>query len=468
MTVALSKAEPSPLSALDPSLRGKFESTLAKELGLNFLPSDPVWSTARHTLITGGVRAGKTTRGAFKAFKESLNPAVRLIWLVGPDYVQAQEEFRMIMEWSIRLGLIRDINKDISTPMNGQRTLKTRLGVTIQTKSAKHPETLASVAPDGIVMCEPGQMSGEVYGMCIGRLIEKGGWMFLCGTLEDDVAKPRWAWYEKLAVEWLKHGTDSDQRAYSLPTWTNTTIYPEGINDPRLVFAREQSSDYVWQRKYGGVPEGVENPVFPMLWEGTQDELMVFPDPDVEWMGGAIGVDYGTTFEHPSCIVVVGIDNYDRYWVRDVWLGLRVDASELVSIVEAKQNQYGIYQGCVDPNQRFMADMLGYEWARSGMGSTKFRFSLVNGLLERNMLFYDRANPVTQEAWNSMALCRYVTDGRGQLAYERPVGDDAAMAVCYAIEKLRGDRALPMVPIEAGSVHFSWGNGEMKAMEGRL
>lgn len=449
-------------------MRQKFERTLAKELGLNFPESDPVWSPARFTLITGGVRAGKTTRGAFKAFKESLNPAVKLIWLVGPDYTQAQEEFRMIMEWCIQLKLIRDPEKDISMPMNGQRSLRTRLGCLIQTKSAKHPETLASVAPDGIVMCEPGQMSGEAFEMCIGRLIQKRGWMFLCGTLEDDITKPRWAWYEKLAVEWGKHGPESDEKAFSLPTWTNTTVFPGGINDPEMIKARAMSSDYIWQRRYGGVPMGVENPVFPLLWEGIQNELMVYPDEDTRWVGGAIGVDYGTTFEHPSAIVVITEDQYGRYWIRDAWLGLRVDADELISVVEAKQAQYNVHQGMTDPNQRFMADVLDYDWAKSGQGSTKFRFSLVNGILERNMLFYDRGGVNTQEAWNSMAMCRYVTDSKGQLGYERPIGDDAAMAVCYAIEKLRGGGNAPLTPFDLGRVNLAVTEREVKAMEGRV
>ena len=449
-------------------MRDKFEKSLAKTLGLNFTDTDPVWSPARHTLITGGVRAGKTTRGAFKAFKESLNPAARLIWLVGPDYIQAQEEFRMIMEWCMKMKLIRDPDKDISIPMNGQRTLRTKLGCVIQTKSGKHPETLASVAPDGIVLCEPGQMSGEVYDMCIGRLIEKGGWMFLCGTLEDDVSKPRWAWYEKLAVEWLSKPLNSEERAYSLPTWTNITVYPDGINDPRLVYAKANSSDYTWRRRYGGEPMGVENPVFPMLWERSiTSELNVYPDADIRWVGGAIGIDYGTTFEHPSAIVVVSEDHLGRFWVRDVWMGLRVDASELVSIVEAKQSQYHVFQGCTDPNQRFMADVLGYQWAKTGAGSTKFRFSLVNGILERNMLFFDRGGPNTQAAWDSMASCRYIVDGRGQLTYERPLGDDAAMALCYAVEKLRGDHAQPSLDVRQGSVKFDWGE-EAKPMEGRV
>src|SRR3990167_6265517 len=170
---------PRPLTAME---KFSFEKLIAQRVKLSFVDTDPVWSNFRRVIITGGVRAGKTTRGAFKAFKESLNPAVKLIWFVGPDYVQAREEFRMVLEWCLELGLLArdDTGKfKYSMPQDGQRSLTTITGCRIETKSAKHPETLASVAPDGIVMCEPGQMSGEVYDMCIGRLIEKGGWMFL-------------------------------------------------------------------------------------------------------------------------------------------------------------------------------------------------------------------------------------------------------------------------------------------------
>lgn len=749
---------------MNPTLRRKFEKQIAKKLGLNFPEGDPVWCDARRVLITGGWRAGKTTRSAFKAFREALNPTCKLIWLVGPDYVQAQEEFRMLLEWSLQLGLIRS-KDEFSMPAEGSRVLHLRTGCTIMTKSAKHPERLGSVAPDGIVLCEPGQMTGEVYIMALGRLAQKRGWLTMAGTLEDDLSKPRWAWYEDLAVEWMKHGHTSQERAFSLPTWSNVTMYPLGEADPELQNIKARVSEFTWARKYGGRPMGVENPVFPLIWESWAIGELMIPLDSAAITGGAIGVDYGrcvptnteiltrtgfklhsqvevgdevaiyhpdddalhwgplqakyvypsqplvrieqkgfhfsctpnhawpvemkrtkrivrrelcdiprtarirvvapmrneegldctpaeaavlgwlvtdgwtqgtplqgkfsavisqknkvaellqdldesgipyteqgvrntvrrwhlhtasirdlftrigyedksslpqivcqmsyvqrerlfnammlaeghkgnvafsqnegpvleafyllatlqgqrmgkassitskkgkvckhihlspsrsmspfkvldagkgetwcptvstgywvarqdgqvtitgNTFEHPSAIVAVTCDNYGRYWIREGWTGIKADPTEIASIVKAYESNYNIYQGCVDPNQGFLGDMLGYYVAAGGGSGGKpseMRISLVNGLLENRALYFDSEGVGVDRVWDSMRICARMRTARGELVYNRPEGDDLAMAVMYAVEVLRGNGLIDVPLIDSGSARMEF------------
>lgn len=418
-----------------------FEKALAKRLGLRFPDDDPVWCPSRRILITGGIRSGKTTRAAFKAFKESLVPGTRLIWLIGPDYPQAREEFRMIMEWSVQLDII-DPNVRVKMPQNGQRSLTNIFGCTIETKSGKNPERIASVACDGVVLCEPGQMSGEVYKAALGRLTERRGWLIAAGTLEDDLTKPRWAWYEDLAVEWMKNPPESTERAFSLPTWTNVTLFPRGINEPELIDIREHVSQFTWDRSYGGIPQGLENPVFKSLWEPDAKSHLIV-EPNKNFIGGAIGVDYGRTFEHPSAIVVVMEDSYGRYWCADAWTGIKADVTEIVSVVRAFEQNYNVHRGCVDPNQAVLSELLGYTIAAGGMsGNSKpseMRISLLNGLLEQNCFFFDSRRPPTEEVFNSMRICARIKTAMGEYRYNRPLGDDLAQATMYAVECLRAD-----------------------------
>lgn len=451
------------LSQLDPSLKRKFEKSLAEILGLIFDDDDPVWAPNRVIGISGGWRVGKTTRGAFKTLLGALAPNARLIWLVGADYIQAQEEFRMVMEWCLQLDLIkRDERNQLmySVPKEGSRELTTITGCHVITKSAQHPERLAGVAPDGIVLCEPGQMSSEVYDMCLGRLTEKRGWLYMGGTLEDGTGKPRWQWYEDFILDAVNNPAASRERAFILPSWTNKKLFPLGEHDPELDDIRSRVGEYQFQRRYGGRPTGVENPCFPLLWEhGVDNELFIAPEPDVRFLGGAIGVDYGRTFEHPSAVVALSEDNYGRYWVREVWLGYRSDVSEIQGVVESMQYNYGIWQGCCDPNQAVLANILGYDVAAGGSAGggkpTEMRISLLNGLLEKNLLYFDLYGTNVREAWASLRLCRRVPNAKEQLIYERPLGDDAAQAVMYAVEKLRGTgQVLP--DINPGSVRFGY------------
>ena len=440
------------------------EREIAKTLGLRFPDDDPVWCDAKEVLISGGWRSGKTTRGAFKAFCQLFDPSKRLIWFVGPDYVQAREEFRMVFEWCIQLKLIPDpIKQNTGLPQNGSRWLRTVTGCRIETKSAKHPETLANVAPDFVLLCEPGQMSSEVYDMVQGRLLERRGDLWMCGTLENEegVLRPRWQWYEDFATQWLTHGENARERAFCIPTWSNAVIFPLGLDDPELQARRAKLSDYTWKRRYGGMPEGVDNPVFRVLHNEGTDTVYTTTPPDLIFHGGAIGVDYGKSWNHPSAVVAVSMDSQGDYWVRAAWKGYQAGPAEIESVCKRFEDAYGIWQGCCDPNQNFMAETLGYATAAGGMAErggrpTEMRFSLVNDLLERRALYFDLYGENVREVLASMRSMRYVADSKGRLYYERPIGDDTGMALCYAIELLRSNYLEALPQLAAGGTRFTF------------
>lgn len=440
-------------------MRRPFEKTLAKALGLNFPDNDPVWCDAREVLITGGYRSGKSTRGAFKALCKLLNPATRLMWFIGPEYFQAQEEFRYVLEWCLQLGLVKPGN--YATPADGIRWLKTVTGCTLQTRSAAHAERLASVAPNFILLCEPGQMSSEVYETALARLAEKRGDLWMVGTLEDSTTKTRWQWYEDLAVEWANNTDKDSERSFTLPTWSNTTLYPDGPNDPEMMRLKAKLPEYTWNRRYMGIPMGVNNPAFPSLWEpGAANMLLTSPAPDLYWVDGAIGVDYGKTVEHPSTVVVILQASDGTYWVREGWRGYRVRYTEIQSIVESFKERYDVFRGCCDPNQTVLADMLNFSLAsggRAGGGQpTLNRFNMVNTLLWDQRLFFDINGIQVREIWASMKSMGMLSDGRGKVKYERPLDDDLGQAVCYAVEVLQADPG-PPVPIDVGAVRLDNG-----------
>lgn len=252
---------PLTLSSLNPTVRRAFEREVFKYLGVVLDDDHPIWDDeAQEVLITGGWRAGKTVSGAAMAFKEGLNPKTKLIWLIGPDYSQATEEIRYIFEWATKLNFLHPTKRP-SLPAEGSRSVTLRTGCTIQTKSAKYPERLGSVAPDFVLLCEPGQTPFSVYKMAVGRLAEKRGKLWLAGTLEGEDGKhARWMWYEDLALQWKNNPPGSRERAYSWPSWKNTTIFPGGINDPAVENLRQKYSAFTFARKIAGEPVGSENP----------------------------------------------------------------------------------------------------------------------------------------------------------------------------------------------------------------
>ena len=77
------------------------------QLGKKLTPGQRkiVYCPTRKILVTGGERAGKSFTSALFAVPRI--PYGRLFWFVGPDYEDAQSEFRYTIEMLGELGAIR-------------------------------------------------------------------------------------------------------------------------------------------------------------------------------------------------------------------------------------------------------------------------------------------------------------------------------------------------------------------------
>ena len=448
-----------------------FELSLFRKLGVLIEADDPLWSDAREIIITGGWRAGKSMRSAMRVMRQVLRPNSEegLIWLVGPDYHQASEEFRYILEWSMQLGLGDTSRKAwFTNPSQGQKTMHLKTGWRIETKSAKHPERMASVAPDGIVLCEPGQMNGEVYVMSLGRLLQKGGWLWAAGTLESN-NKVQWIWYELLASEWSHHQDGDDQRSFSLPSWANRKEFPGGREDPKILDFEQRFSEYTFKRRIAGEPVGVENPCFPELWEvGSEGKYIVDLEARIKdglrFIDGAIGVDYGGSDDHPSCAVAISVDMIGQYWIREMWADVGGNPDKIVAGVESLKRKYGITKVRTDPREPVLASLLNGVSALAGPQSTDIRIGVTRGIVEDYRLFFDsngkgvsaNENPQIPTVFNSMRAMRRKPNTRGMLTYDRDLGDDPAQAVNYAMEELKGEFIIIPEVERLGNMKFSY------------
>lgn len=419
-----------------------YEEKIFESLKIVLEDDDPIWSTARQIILTGGWRSGKSTRGAARVLRQILRPTeYGLIWLLGPDYIQAREEYRYLLEWTQRLNLY----EKHSFPNEGQCRLLTTTGWEIVTKSAKHPERLGSVAPDAVVLCEPGQMPEDAYVMALGRLMQKNGWLLACGTLEAGDGHPNWLWYEELANDWLRNPPTSDKVAFSLPSWKNLVWFPGGEYDPKIQEMRNTLSDYVFARRIAGLPIGVEHPCYPSMWDfDAKSTLCLSLHHEIEvnrikFMDGAFGVDYGATDDHPSVIAIVQLDNMGRFWIVDIWSDKGGNINTIIAAAETRKREHGVYRGRVDPKQGWAAQQLGFNLASgSGPAPTEARIALCRALFDDHLLYFNKDNPTVELAWKSMKALRRTKDLRGRLVYDRMLGDDEAQAVVYALEELRG------------------------------
>lgn len=205
-------------------------------------------SMSRFMLILGGERAGKSWLAAFLALC-CINIGVKgEYWIVGPDYLQARPEFTYIYEALRDKGLV-DVGT-VSMPVNiaSPWSFATIWGQVFRTKSSSDITKLASFSVSGVIMAEAAQHTYDVWLKLMGRVSETNGFLILSGTLERGLP-----WYADLFKRWQGDNT-LQARSFSLPSWSNTFIYPGGENDPRILELKATYPDDLFMERFAAEP----------------------------------------------------------------------------------------------------------------------------------------------------------------------------------------------------------------------
>jgi len=210
---------------------------------------EPIYySPQRQLLVAGGERSGKSETGA--DYLTTRLHEGRLFWLVGADYERTKPEYEYLCRNLEKLGYNFEYTKHVDP---GEIDVLDNTGKTvfrITTKSGKDPKKLAGEAPDGILACEASQLDYETYLRLRGRIAEKRGWLFMSGTFESSLG-----WYPELFQRGqAAPGSEGDLVSFSLPSWSNTYIYPGGREDPEIKHMEAEFSRDWFLERLGGVP----------------------------------------------------------------------------------------------------------------------------------------------------------------------------------------------------------------------
>ena len=233
-------------------------------------------SDKRFILVAGGEQAGKSMIASKFLLKKAFETEeAGLYWLVAADYERTRAEFEYLVSDFAQLGILKKASKRVDP---GRIELAD--GTVIETKSAKDPRTLAMKAPNGIIGCEASQLDLESFYRLRGRCAPRKAWLFLAGTFESSLG-----WYPQMFQSW-KYGVNNEQ-SYSLPSWTNKHLYPEGKNDPEILRLKESSSDDFFMERIEGIPSPPRGIVFPEFRPDihVSENIEYVPDEPVHiWM----------------------------------------------------------------------------------------------------------------------------------------------------------------------------------------
>ncbi len=210
----------------------------------------------RVKLIAGGEGAGKSYVTA--AIGLGLYPAWRLAYIVGPKYQSCRPEFDYIADWLVTM---KECDTGhISAPVSGAAMLKTPYGCTLQTITAEDgPNAITGTgkSPDLIMLVEAGKVPYEIFLACRNRVGRTKGMLVVSGTFEGSEG-----WYPEYFQRWQADNPEG-AISFSLPTWTNTAIYPGGENDPEILALKATNPPDYFQERFGAIPCKPTTLVFP-------------------------------------------------------------------------------------------------------------------------------------------------------------------------------------------------------------
>lgn len=214
---------------------------------------------ARFRTTDAGRRTGKSNLGGHELALEAMRMPVRLkteelsrtgrraeFWIVGPEYSDAEKEFRVAYDTLKRLGAEFDQPGTYYSPAGGQLSISMFDGAfQIHTKSSKLPTTLVGEALEGVILAEAAKIKPQVWPKYIRPMLaDYKGWAQFTSTPEGK------NWF----YEMWKLGQDPSQTEYwsiKAPSWSNNILFPEGRNDPEILSLERGMSTEKFKQEIG-------------------------------------------------------------------------------------------------------------------------------------------------------------------------------------------------------------------------
>lgn len=262
------------------------------------------YTPGRFKVISNGRRWGKTLFGAKEAEPMAFVPGVtgepQWGWIVGPNYIDAEKEFRVVYNTFRKLGIDRDSIKFLNNPDSGSMHILTNWGFDLQCRSAAHPEYLVGEGLDFVLMVEAGRHKRRTWGHYIRpTLSDKRGWALFSGVPEGKSENSLlYALYQRGQSTLPKW---SSWRSWKMPSWTNPIVFPGGRRDPEILEAEADLTADEFARQYGA--EFVEK-TGCVMQEFDDDRHLADFKYEPSWPT-YMAVDYG--FTNPFVVLFIQV-----------------------------------------------------------------------------------------------------------------------------------------------------------------
>jgi hypothetical protein len=358
------------------------------------------WDVTRNRALSNGRRWGKTLLGGKEteatAWVKNWLGKAQQGWIIGPQYLDCEKEFRVVYDSLKALGVEDLSTKFLHNVENGNMHIHTKWGWDLQARSAAHPETLVGEGLDFVLMVEAGRLRRSTFTQYVRpALSDKRGWSLASGVpeLATDVSLLYWAW---------KRGQDVNRptwRSWRKPSWTNRIVFPGGRNDPEILEAEEDLTEDEFRRQYGA--EFVDR-VGRVMLEWDDEVHLRNLDYNPNWpLYGA--VDFGYT--NPFVWLWIQVDEFNNVYVIGEHYITRQDVTEICdrTLVDHPWSQH-LVAAYVDPHEPDDANILRNKLKRPMRNNT-------GGTIQtRNRMIRDRLKPKPDHAPPELQQAEIVVD----------------------------------------------------------
>lgn len=294
---------------------------------------------ARNRVVAAGRRFGKSDIGGHELvpeamFTHALRHALkeegrrREFWIVGPEYSDAEKEFRVFYNSCVKLEIPFDKPGSYYDAIGGNMHVSLWDGTfQVHAKSARHPEQLVGEGLHGVILSEAAKLKESVWIKYIRpTLADYEGWSIMASTPEGK------NWYYDL---W-RVGQDPkrpDWRSWKFPSWRNPYVYRRPTNSAHVRELQEYMENdrqsrglFALQEQYGFevdpeimsllgdlTPEAFNQEIGADFTDFVGRVFKQFDEEthvaDLEWQptwDTVAGVDYGFTNPNVWLLIQVG------------------------------------------------------------------------------------------------------------------------------------------------------------------
>lgn len=270
----------------------------------------------RFRVVCAGRRTGKSTAGghelvphAYEAYfkRDELDPHGKRMeyWIVGPEYSDAEKEFRVLWNDLKHLEMPLDHPGSYNNPLSGDMHLSLWGGrFQVHAKSAKYPDNLVGEALHGLILAEAAKLKPSIWTKYLRPMLaDYRGWALMTSTPEGK------NWFYEAWMNGVNSPRGSEWWSLRMPSWANNIIFPGGRFDPEIASMAADLTAEAFNQEIGAEFTDFVGRVFKDFDEETHVKPLLY-NPDFQTYAC---VDYGWT--NPFVWLLLQVDRWENVYV---------------------------------------------------------------------------------------------------------------------------------------------------------